>query len=418
MGGASCTKVLFFFCAKISLGFSAHCLIFLPLEKIIFRKETIKNPVAMSLFKLRGKLNQTQQFVLTFVGLIVFILLWWAVAELFSQNIAKVETTRYLPSTIDGDSTQQAAVDSILRADSIRLANATEFEKVYPLLPTPLQVVKAYPALLKNDGLLRETLTSIWRNLKGYFWAILFSLPIGFLIGLLPLFRGMFRSQVDALRYLPLTALTGLFVLWFGTAEEMKVAFLAFGIIVYLLPVIVQRIDEVEDTYLTTVFTLGANAWQTIRTVYLPYVFSRLIDDIRVLTAISWTYIIIAEYISREGGGIGSMIQLKQRLGKRPDMFAILLVIILVGFLQDRIFVYLDKRLFPHKYYKTLVSGLREIEVGIAIVLGAATLAILLQLFIPVSGIVSNLIWILILAGIVMLGYGEFRFSTTVRKAA
>lgn len=358
----------------------------------------------------------TQRIVLGIVGLIVFILLWWAVAELSSRKIAKVEITRYLPSTLESDSLSRAKVDSILRSDSLKMANATEFEKVYPLLPTPMSVAEAYPSLIKNDKLFKETLTSIWRNLQGYFWAILFSIPIGFLIGLLPLFRGMFRGQIDALRYLPITALTGLFVLWFGTAEEMKVAFLAFGIIVYLLPVVVQRIDEVEDTYLMTVFTLGSKAWQTIRTVYLPFVFSKLMDDIRVLTAISWTYIIIAEYISRDGGGIGGMIQLKQRLGKRPDMFAILLVIILVGFLQDRIFAYLDKRLFPHKHYKSLLPGLREIEYGLVAVLGIATLAIIFQSFFPLTPMISNIVWIFVIAGLVLVGYGEFRFTAAAKK--
>ena len=119
------------------------------------------------------------------------------------------------------------------------------------------------------------------------------------------------------MRYLPLTAVTGLFILWFGIEDEMKVAFLAFGIIVYLLPVVVQRIDEVKDVYLKTVYTLGATDWQTVKSVYIPSVMSKLMDDIRVLTAISWTYIIIAELLNRQGGGIGAMIYIKARQGKQ-----------------------------------------------------------------------------------------------------
>jgi ABC-type nitrate/sulfonate/bicarbonate transport system permease component len=226
----------------------------------------------------------------------------------------------------------------------------------------------------------------------------------------------MFRGQVDALRYLPLTALTGLFMLWFGTTEEMKVAFLAFGIIVYLLPVVVQRIDEVDDTYLTTVFTLGAKTWNTIRTVYIPSVMSKLIDDIRVLTAISWTYIIIAEYINREDG-IGGMIQLKQRFQKRPDMFAILLIIILVGFLQDRIFVYLDKRMFPHKYYKTAIAGIREVEYGIVTILGIFVLKVFQEILAPNSGsMTNNLVFVGLISALVIMVYGEIKMRRTVQK--
>ena len=130
----------------------------------------------------------------------------------------------------------------------------------------------------------------------------------------------------------------------------MKVNFLAFGILIYLLPIIVQRIDEVQDVYLKTVYTIGASAWQTITTVYMQSVLSRVFDDIRVLTAISWKYIIVAEGIGDQGG-LGSMIfRVGQRQGRVDKTFALLILIILIGVFQDRLFVYLDKVFFPHKY--------------------------------------------------------------------
>jgi NitT/TauT family transport system permease protein len=273
-------------------------------------------------------------------------------------------------------------VDSLLQADSARFANATEFVKVYPLLPPPDRVVKSFSPLLVEDGLAKNTGRSVWLNLQGYFWALVIAIPLGFLIGLFPIFRGLFSKQVNAMRYLPLTALTGLFILWFGIEDQMKIAFLAFGIIVYLLPVVVQRIDEVEDVYLKTVFTLGATNWQTIRTVYLPAVMSELMDDIRVLTAISWTYIIIAELLNRQGG-IGSLIYIKARQGQVDRVFAVLLVIILIGFIQDRLFVYMDRRLFPHKYYKTTLRGIRQVELAI----GALLLYLAVLFLLPVFGV-------------------------------
>lgn len=183
----------------------------------------------------------------------------------------------------------------------------------------------------------------------GYIEAVLICIPVGFLIGLFPLFRGLFHRNIDALRYIPLTAVTGLFIAWFGIENNMKIQFLAFGIIVYLLPVVVQRIDEVQKVYIHTVYTLGASSWQTIRTVFLPSVLSKISDDIRVLVAISWTYIIVAELVNKSGG-IGAMAYTAARQSRIDKVFAILLVIIFIGFLQDRLFVFLDKRLFPYKY--------------------------------------------------------------------
>ena len=366
----------------------------------------------MSLFTLRGQLSRSQSLLLGILGFIIFLVFWWVLAELLSKKIPIVEgyDTRP-PSTITQDSSALSFdSDSLRIADSLAFANATEFRKVYPILPRPITVLQAFKTLYEKNNLLYNTWRSIWLNVRGYFWAVLLSVLIGFLIGLVPLLRGLFSKQVDAMRYLPLTALTGLFIVWFGLDDPMKIAFLAFGIMVYLLPVVVQRIDEVQDVYLKTVFTLGATDWQTIRTVYVPSVMSKLIDDIRVLTAISWTYIIIAEAQNRSIGGIGALIWVEGRQGRVPNTFAILVIIILIGILQDRLFVYIDKRLFPHKYHSTTLSKSKEAEVGLMMLLGIISLAIILESFVGLgSGILLNLIWILLIAAIVFMLYGEFK---------
>ncbi len=364
----------------------------------------------MSLFKLRGELNQSQNLILGLVGVVVFLAVWWIMAEVFSQQKAIIKD-------FDARIDSSVNLDSLAIADSIQLANATEFEKVYPLLPPPNKVFSKttlYDNLYLKDNIVSNALRSIWLNIQGYFWAILIAIPIGFLIGLFPLFRGMFSKQVDAMRYLPLTALTGVFIIWFGIEDKMKVAFLAFGIIVYLLPVVVQRIDEVKDVYLKTVFTLGATDWQTIKTVFIPSVMAKLMDDIRVLTAISWTYIIIAELVNR-AGGIGSLIYIKARQGQTPRVFAILFIIILIGFLQDRIFAFIDKRIFPHKYYSTHLNGIRESQFGIYAILGITLLAIFLKNVPGIGGILPTVVPIFIITGLLAVLYGEFKIFKSAK---
>ncbi len=366
----------------------------------------------MSLLHQNNRFSSPQRLALAVGGFVILLLVWWGLAEMLSRDRPLVDYQTRLPSEFVDDSTSVTINrDSLLTVDSLNLAQATEFEKVYPLLPPPQKVVQSFPRLWQDDAVLLNTWISVWRNLQGYFWAIFIALLIGFPIGLFPVMRGLFSRQVDALRYLPLTALTGLFILWFGIGDSMKVAFLAFGILVYLLPVVVQRIDEIEDVYLKTTFTLGATDWQMIKSVYFPSVLSRLIDDIRVLTAISWTYIIIAELLNRDGG-VGAMIFINGRQGRVDKVFAWLIIIILVGFLQDRLFVYMDRRLFPHKYYKTIFTGLREVELGFYVILGSIMLFLLLGVFIPaLTASLSSILPILVVTGAIMLLYGEFRFQ-------
>ena len=63
----------------------------------------------------------------------------------------------------------------------------------------------------------------------------------------------------------------------------------------------------------------------------------------------SWTYIIIAEMLNN-AGGIGSMIWMVSRQSRIDKVFALLFVIIFIGFVQDKIFKYFDKKIFKFKY--------------------------------------------------------------------
>ncbi|MBK8805773.1 MAG: ABC transporter permease subunit [Bacteroidales bacterium] len=217
------------------------------------------------------------------------------------------------------------------------------------ILPNPLEVLMSFKELHFQDLLVRNTFYSIRLNIFGYLEAISVSLLLGFIIGLFPVVRGILNRYVDAIRFIPLTAVTGLFIAWFGIETNMKVQFLSFGIIVYLLPVVVQRISEVDKIYLQTAYTLGATKWQIFKTVYFPYVSSKIFDDIRVLTAISWTYIIVAELVNKTGG-VGALIFTAARQSRLDKVFAVLFIIILIGILQDKLFKWLDKKMFPFKH--------------------------------------------------------------------
>lgn len=256
-------------------------------------------------FELRGSLSRRDRIMLEVVGIVLLISFW---------HIATIVT------------------------------------KASPgVFPPPLKVLTSLHELHFEDAVARNAIYSLELNLLGMLEAVALSLPLGFLIGLLPVFRGLAEKQIAVFRYLPLTLLIGVFIGWFGFYDAMKINFLAIGIFVYLLPTVIQRVDEVQEVYIQTVKTLGASKWQTVRTVFVPDVLSRVFDDIRVLAPISWTYIIIAEMINNTGG-LGALAYIAGRQSRADKAFAILSIIILIGFVMDRIFIFLDKQFFSHKY--------------------------------------------------------------------
>ena len=217
------------------------------------------------------------------------------------------------------------------------------------VMPTPQKTWNAFLDMKANDDLGSNILFSVRINLFGYLKCIIAALVVGFAIGLSPQVRKMFSQQVNALRFVPITALMGIFIAISGLTIQTKINFLAFGIWVYLVPVVVQRIDEVNDTHLQMMKTLGAGFWQTVRYVTWRSVVARLSDDIRILVGISWTYIIVAELAGIQGG-LGSLIFLGERQSNVGKVYAVIFIIVLIGIIQDVLFRLLDRLLFKFKY--------------------------------------------------------------------
>jgi len=254
------------------------------------------------LFSIRGNLTKQQDKIFGIIGAIMILLLW----QLY-----------------------------------------TEISQIAPsIFPSPWAVFKSFPELHFNDALVRTALYSLTLNIKGMVLASVVAVPLGFFIGLLPIFRGLSERQLAVFRYAPITILTGIFTYWFGMYDAMKINFLAFGIFVYLLPTVIQRVKELQsegEVFLHTAYSSGASEWQTFRSVYFPALVPKVIADIKTLAPISWTYIIIAEMLNNTGG-LGALAWLSGRQGRPDKTFAILLTIIIIGVVIDLLFKFIIQK--------------------------------------------------------------------------
>ncbi|MBQ5454775.1 MAG: ABC transporter permease subunit [Prevotella sp.] len=222
------------------------------------------------------------------------------------------------------------------------------------ILPNPVKVIKSIPVLFEKYHLLDNIWYTVSLNLSGYILAVLFALPLGFAIGMIPMFNSLFRKYFEALRYLPLPTVSGIFISIFGLAFGMKAFFLAFGIFIFALPSVIGKVLDLQNpanvkdnVYLQTAKTMGMSNWQTFKYVYFPYVMEKVYDDIRSLVAISYTYVVIAESLNKVGG-IGAMISTFTRQSRTPEVYALLFIIVMIGLLQDRAFQWMKPVLFPH----------------------------------------------------------------------
>lgn len=263
------------------------------------------------LFKFGGELSSSQSKIVGIVGAILLLVLWWV-----------------------------AAVSGSISSK---------------ILPNPIDVICSIPSLYADKNLIGNIYYTISLNWLGYFYALIIAIPLGYIIGIYPAFRSMFQKPLGALRFLPVPAVTGLFIAALGLGFDMKASFLAFGILIFILPTVIQRVCELQDktnvkdnVYLETAKTIGMNNWQMFRYVYWPYVMEKVYVDIRNLCAISYSYVTIAEALNREGG-LGASINIMTRQSDIASVYALLFIIIIIGVCQDQLFRIFEPIIFKHK---------------------------------------------------------------------
>lgn len=212
-------------------------------------------------------------------------------------------------------------------------------------LPKPTEVVRGTLQLFLHYELAQAILISSRRIAIAFLLASAVALPLGVLMGSFDPINRFFEPIVAPLRYMPISAFIPLLIFWFGIYEEQKIAFLFLGVFVYLLPVVVSSIRLVPEELVQTALTLGASKFQVIRTVLIPAALPEIFDSFRVMNAIAWTYVILAEAVN-PGGGLGYMVELARTHHRASWSFAGLLVIGGIGLLTDFLIRLLSSLLF------------------------------------------------------------------------
>lgn len=226
-------------------------------------------------------------------------------------------------------------------------------------LPSPVEVLKVLVRDLVlgkqvgTDGhleVVRVLLDAAWvsslRISVAFLFATVVAVPLGILMGAFEPINRFIDPIMAPLRYMPISAFIPLTILWFGIGEIQKIAFLFLGVFVYLLPVVISAIRAVPEELVQTARTLGAGRLQVITSVLMPAAMPDIFDSFRVMNAISWTYVILAEFVNTTRG-LGYLIKLAGDRVKTAEMFAGVIIIGVIGLCTDALIRGAGKLLFP-----------------------------------------------------------------------
>ena len=226
---------------------------------------------------------------------------------------------------------------------------ATVEQRILPplILPSPMEVLHAFPVLHFEQGLVRSALVSFLRVSAGFTLAAIVAVPLGVYMATFPPVAAFFRPLALVGAYVPIVVFVPLTLAWFGLNETQKVGFLFIGCFVALLPLVIKDIADVPAAYLDVAVTKGATQWQLVRHVLFPVAQANIWDHLRAVYGVGWGWIILAEVVNAERG-LGYLIDVSNRRGHTNAIFAIIIVIVLIAIACDQLWRLTGRVLFPY----------------------------------------------------------------------
>jgi taurine transport system permease protein len=224
---------------------------------------------------------------------------------------------------------------------------------VKPLfLPTPQAVFGKFIEV-STEGfagatLMEHTLTSLSRVFGAFTLACLTAIPIGVLMGVSRVARGVFDPPIEFYRPLPPLAYLPMVIIWFGIGEFSKVYLIYLAIFAPMAISARSGVRSVSIEQIHAAYSMGASRLQVIRHVILKSALPEIFTGMRIGIGVGWTTLVAGEMVASTRG-LGFMVLNAAEFLASDVVIMGIIVIGLFAFAFDLLMRHLETVLVPWK---------------------------------------------------------------------
>lgn len=213
------------------------------------------------------------------------------------------------------------------------------------VFPSPLDVAKTLGDLISDNTLIIAIVASLKRLFIGYLISLFIGLSLGLLIVRYKYLDENFRSLILGLQTLPSICWIPFSILWFGINEKSIIFVVAIGSIFAISIATESGIKNVNPIYVKAASTMGAKGFKLYWSVILPSAMPSIISGMKQGWSFAWRALMAGEMMSATTG-LGQVLTVGRELGDISQVMAIMIVIILLGFIFDKlVFEKLEKNI-------------------------------------------------------------------------
>lgn len=221
------------------------------------------------------------------------------------------------------------------------------FAPIY--MPSFLSIFSTLSTLLFDLEYIEHILITLTRCFSGFFLAVIVAIPFGIILGKNRNIYMYFEVLIEAFRPMPSSALIPIAILFLGIDNEMKIFIIFFGSLWSILINTIDGVKNIEPMYLITAKNFNISKSKTFLKVILPAALPQIFSGLKISIAIALILTITVEMIIG-GNGLGSYILDMERSFHFKEMYASIVLIGIIGYSINKIFIYFERKVLFWKY--------------------------------------------------------------------
>jgi len=220
------------------------------------------------------------------------------------------------------------------------------------VIPPLLDVINSFPELFSYNntyipgGFNHHLYLTLFEVAVSYIISIAVALPLGFILGYYTILRDSFEPLIYILYSIPSPLLYPAIYLIFGLGYPSKIA---LGILLGLFPLLINVIAgfrNLEQIYFSVALSYGANEKQIFTKIILPGIMPSLMSGLRLSLSGVFIGVIVGQILASSDGGLGWVISFTAENFAVTQMFAAILITMLLVYLLLQTFEIIERKIF------------------------------------------------------------------------
>lgn len=207
----------------------------------------------------------------------------------------------------------------------------------------PSEIATELANLIRSGSLALNTLATLHEAAVGYAVGAVLAISMGFVLGRIRWLGEVLDPFITAFFCIPKLAIAPLIILWFGIGFESKVVLAALLTFYMTFWNTYAGVQKVDNDLLNVVRVMGASPWQLTREVILPASIGWTLVGLRMSVPYALMGAVVGE-IMAGNKGLGYLVQAYASQFNTAGVFAVLVVLAVIGSLVNQIVTILDRR--------------------------------------------------------------------------